>query len=74
MNKDLFSEQAVICEMLGVRKCHDRKILQLIMKWQDKESGCWKDENSKEKREDLAENSWFEEVTTGDFTTARWVQ
>ena len=40
-NRDLFVEQIVLCQMLGVVNCFDSKYLSLLIKWQHN-SGCWK--------------------------------
>lgn len=59
-NKDLYTEQVLFCQMLGVDRCFDRKLMQLILKWQDKEIGCWKDEAVNEQRNTLNYDNLFQ--------------
>ena len=54
--KDLFMEQIVVCQMLGVSECFDLKYVSLFMQWQD-ESGCWKeDREDDDLKQDTANN------------------
>ena len=55
IGKDLFAEQIIVCQMLGVVECFDVKLLEVILKLQD-DSGCWKqkaqDEGNQEEERD----------------------
>ena len=53
VGKDLFVEQIVVCQMLGVLQCFDAKFLDVILKLQDV-SGCWK-QASKDEDNDARE-------------------
>eukprot|EP00794_Sanderia_malayensis_P020340 gene20340-22342_t len=43
-DKDLFAEQVVVCQMLGIINCFDSKYLKLLLEWQSA-IGCWKEAN-----------------------------
>ncbi len=62
VDKDLFAEQIVVCQMLGILECFDSKYLDMLLKWQDV-SGCWKDNNHDEERRDVEDV----EYTGGEF-------
>ena len=47
IGKDLFAEQVIVCQMLGVVQCFDTKFLSVILELQDP-SGCWKQKNQDE--------------------------
>jgi len=53
IGKDLFVEQIVVCQMLGVLQCFDSKFLDIILRMQDA-SGCWK-QASKDEGNDAKE-------------------
>ena len=51
IGKDLFAEQIIVCQMLGVVECFDVKLLEVILKLQDN-SGCWKQKDQDKSNEE----------------------
>ena len=51
IGKDLFAEQIIVCQMLGVVECFDVKLLEVILKLQDN-SGCWKQKDQDQSNEE----------------------
>lgn len=74
IGRDLFFEQVIVCQMLGVLECFDTRFLDIILRLQDT-SGCWKqtdqDEsngpkelvgnNDRKKKEGYADDATLEE-------------
>ena len=64
IGKDLFVEQLVVCQMLGVLQCFDAKFLDIVLKMQDV-SGCWK-QTSKDEDNDARDLVTTEKVIKDD--------
>ena len=63
VGKDLFAEQIVVCQMLGVLECFDVKFLNVVLNQQDA-SGCWKQPENE--NGDADPNLGEQEVITED--------
>lgn len=64
IGKDLFAEQMIVCQMLGVVECFDIKLLEVILKLQDN-SGCWKQKDQDESNEEEARDARGVEASPG---------
>lgn len=45
-DRDLFLEQGIVCTWLGIEGCLNMKDIIEVLKWQDKDTGCYKDGNA----------------------------